>query len=1167
MEEPKNDVENNIISSNNSKNSNPSANIQNEAMTELTTPNSGINTAQLNINYNNNSEEKEILNKDIDNEELKSEKIDNNNNQDDEIQVEIDQNQSRKKYTSINKKYPYNYSKSPSHINHQMNTKLYNMAKVGKPFLTSKHILLNKYSLKEVNECIYKDYNQIANILPYYQNYYFQNKINNYNNYKSNNYSNNNDSVFICLKYIEYTNFFFNNDITYKVQNLLFNIINGDRKILEQNKYSYLKNKLKEVYNKLIPYQIRYNYLKAFYDRNAEDNLYYLFKRDLDKINLTKHIGIKNLDYLYEIFEIVKQKMINKKDIINLYINKLYNIERNNGININNNINNSYSDRRPSYQYSSIHNDISSYKEGNNGNKHYYNSISNKKNDINSKELSQFNINDKGRDHNFKGSYPTRHNYFYKNKNFNFKGQNNRNNSYIKSELVELDEPNTINNNIETKNENNINDIEEDKYININLQNKNINKKDMNINIKEINNINNLNNKEQHLRMANQNDMNNLNNINMNTINLNNMNLNRINLNNNINNINMTNKIINHNNMNKITNSNQININNIKNNQLYDNRINMNNMNLNINNFPKINGLHNVQINNMHNTLQNNYDKNIINNNTPKKMKINLQNNKKHIKEDYIENNKDKDIHNNSDIDENKINSDINNMDFLYNSDENKNQLNNNHNLPNITYNDINNQNDDINNNEINNKYIILNDSEINHMLKNLVYTQNLMITDINKYLSQYSQISSLTNGAQLNLYKTYILTIYNQGILNNIILNQNNQHNSKNHSHFHNTKINFNKQEKLIASEYEKLKKLQYEKPEYISDNLNLFENYILLPIYNEINLHNNNPEIVKSYSSVYFKYKDAINSIITKNNLDGTIVEPYGSIVNNFLTSDGDIDISIVPNNVSKIGFKIYLEQIEKELIKRNLITDNSDSNETSRIYISTRFALLSITDIETNINIDITVHNLLPINNTKMIRLYSLYDQRFHILGIFLKHWVKINNIKGFPNKFLSSYALLLLIIHFLQSIVEPKILPILQDIKNDKDKKEYDYKYFYDDKEFETNLYYEDNFENMKEYMNIINCGRENTCNISELLVQFFEYYGYIYNSGEHYLISIKHDEKIIANNTEHIAFPLEDPFDVSHNPSSSLKLNTPQYSEFIFCMRKEINNILSGQYFK
>ena len=75
------------------------------------------------------------------------------------------------------------------------------------------------------------------------------------------------------------------------------------------------------------------------------------------------------------------------------------------------------------------------------------------------------------------------------------------------------------------------------------------------------------------------------------------------------------------------------------------------------------------------------------------------------------------------------------------------------------------------------------------------------------------------------------------------------------------------------------------------------------------------------------------------------------------------------------------------------------------------------------------------------------------------------------------------------------------------------------------------------------------------------------YQYNYNI-KHYLISIKHSDKnFIANNTEHIAYPLEDPFDVNHNPSNTLKLNTPQYSEFIFCMKKEINNILSGEYFK
>ena len=209
-----------------------------------------------------------------------------NLNQDYEVKVELDKSKNGKKFNS-----DY-YSRSPSHRNN--NKKINNqfiINKLGKPYFTSKYILLNLYSLKEVNEYIYKDYNQLANILPYYQNYYFQNKLNNYN-YKSNNFNynninaSNNDSVLICLKYIEYTNFFFNNDITYKVQNLIFNIINGDRRILEQNKYNYLKNKLNEVYNKLIPFHIRYNYLKAFYDRNPDKSLYYLFKKDLDKISM-----------------------------------------------------------------------------------------------------------------------------------------------------------------------------------------------------------------------------------------------------------------------------------------------------------------------------------------------------------------------------------------------------------------------------------------------------------------------------------------------------------------------------------------------------------------------------------------------------------------------------------------------------------------------------------------------------------------------------------------------------------------------------------------------------------------------------------------------------------------------------------------------------------------
>jgi DNA polymerase sigma len=273
--------------------------------------------------------------------------------------------------------------------------------------------------------------------------------------------------------------------------------------------------------------------------------------------------------------------------------------------------------------------------------------------------------------------------------------------------------------------------------------------------------------------------------------------------------------------------------------------------------------------------------------------------------------------------------------------------------------------------------------------------------------------------------------------------------------------------------------------------------------------------------------------------------------------LTKDGDIDISIVPKNNAKNIFIKCLNEIE-EYVKENNLAISKNS-----IYINSRYALLSITDIETNINIDITVHNLLPINNSKMIRLYSLYDQRFHILGIFLKHWVKINNIKGAPNGYLSSYALLLLLIHFLQNVVEPKILPILQEIKNVKK----EYKYYNGDKELTTNIYFEEDFGKIEEYMNAINCGNENNSSVTELLVQFFEYYSYKYNMANHYLISIKNSTKKIAKNCEQIVFPIEDPFDIEHNPGKTLKFNTQQHSEFFLCMQKEINNILSGEYFK
>ena len=78
----------------------------------------------------------------------------------------------------------------------------------------------------------------------------------------------------------------------------------------------------------------------------------------------------------------------------------------------------------------------------------------------------------------------------------------------------------------------------------------------------------------------------------------------------------------------------------------------------------------------------------------------------------------------------------------------------------------------------------------------------------------------------------------------------------------------------------------------------------------------------------------------------------------------------------------------------------------------------------------------------------------------------------------------------------------------------------------------------------------------------MILKFFEFYSYKYEHD--YLISINNNEKKKCLK-EYIAFPIEDPFDIEHNPGKSMKLNTPQFDLFLNCMKKEINNILSGEF--
>ena len=373
---------------------------------------------------------------------------------------------------------------------------------------------------------------------------------------------------------------------------------------------------------------------------------------------------------------------------------------------------------------------------------------------------------------------------------------------------------------------------------------------------------------------------------------------------------------------------------------------------------------------------------------------------------------------------------------------------------------------------------------------------------------------------------------------------------------------------ENMILQEYLLLKILEIDIPQIIWNNMQSFEKRILIPLYQKINFvklkrYNTLENIFLQYVSGIYKIFQNSDEIIEK-------IQKYGSFHNTFMVDigDTDIDICIVPKCTLSTFQNNYLEKLKKGISKLNLGIINKEIINNNYILLK---VIYSSPNQKMNINVDITVHNMLPIFNSYLIRLYGLFDQRFHIMGIYLKYWAKNNKIHGAQDGFLSSYALLIMIIHFLQKVVEPKVLPNLQKIpKNyDLDKPIYGeeiYEYYYNDKKITINAYFEKDVEKIKENLLKINNGKVNEETVTNLLVKFFEYYAYIFESKQK--ISVHKDLiESIKEKDDNIAFSIDDPFEITHNPGKSMIKGSDNYKKFIKAMKKEVNLILSGEYVK
>ncbi|KAI1302751.1 hypothetical protein F5Y03DRAFT_194937 [Xylaria venustula] len=78
------------------------------------------------------------------------------------------------------------------------------------------------------------------------------------------------------------------------------------------------------------------------------------------------------------------------------------------------------------------------------------------------------------------------------------------------------------------------------------------------------------------------------------------------------------------------------------------------------------------------------------------------------------------------------------------------------------------------------------------------------------------------------------------------------------------------------------------------------------------------------------------------------------------------------------------------------------------------------------------DINFSAHLALQNTALLRCYSLTDRRVRPLVLFIKHWAKARGINTPYRGTLSSYGYVLMVLHYLVNVVEPFVCPNLQEL---------------------------------------------------------------------------------------------------------------------------------------
>ncbi|XP_066994458.1 poly(A) RNA polymerase gld-2 homolog A [Anabrus simplex] len=150
-------------------------------------------------------------------------------------------------------------------------------------------------------------------------------------------------------------------------------------------------------------------------------------------------------------------------------------------------------------------------------------------------------------------------------------------------------------------------------------------------------------------------------------------------------------------------------------------------------------------------------------------------------------------------------------------------------------------------------------------------------------------------------------------------------------------------------------------------------------------------------------------------------------GSTMSGFGSDKSDVDMCLLVRHSEMdqrneaVG---HLEQILKYLRRCEFIAQPE--------LIQAKVPILKFRDAHQGLEVDLNCNNAVGIRNTHLLYCYSQLDWRVRPLVLIVKLWAHKHNINDAKNMTISSYSLVLMVIHFLQCGVSPPVLPCLHVI---------------------------------------------------------------------------------------------------------------------------------------